>query len=55
MKLGVLLGMMILAFLEVARSRFAASYGRDSRDSVVYVAVVSSCLLVLYHAFPDWE
>lgn len=55
MKLGVLFGMMMIALLDVVRSHYAMCLGADAKESLEYVLLVSSSLLILFHAFPDWE
>lgn len=55
MNTGVLFGMTMMALFEVMKSRFVASYGVEARNSLGYVTLVCSSLLLLFYTFPDWE
>ena len=53
MQISFFLGMILFAFLEVVRTQFAASYGKEAKDSMEYVLVVTCLLFIMFHAFPD--
>lgn len=46
---------MMFALLEVVGTQFRYAYGIEKRNSLEYVALITSSLLVLFLAFPDWD
>jgi hypothetical protein len=54
MQLSLLIGMIMVASLEVTRSRFQTAYGKESKDSVEYVVLIATMLLMLFYAFPEY-
>lgn len=54
MQLGMLLGVIVVAAVDVLRSRFHVAYGCDGKDSPEYVVAIAALLLCLFYAFPEW-
>lgn len=54
MQLSLLIGMIMVAVLDVVRSRYQWAYGVEAKDSSEYVVVVGAMLLSLFYAFPEW-
>ena len=55
MKLGMLFGFMMFAFLEVVGLQFQRAYGIEKKNSLEYVALITASLLILFLGFPDWD
>ena len=53
MQLSFFFGMIMFAVLEVVRTQFTQSYGIEAKESLQYVLIVSSALLIMFQAFPD--
>ena len=45
--------MTLMALFEVIKSQFVVSYGVEARESLSYVMLVCSSLLLIFFAFPD--
>lgn len=55
MNLSLLFSLIVFALLDVVRSEYARAYGNEAKDSLGYVALIASSLILIFLAFPPWE
>ena len=55
MKLSLLLGIMVLVFLDTVRYRFSEAYGVRAESSTAYFILSLSFLWTLHRGVPDWD
>ena len=53
MDIDVLIGMLVAALLDMARSQYQDSYGIDPKRSPEFVALIAAFVLLLYCAFSN--
>lgn len=55
MNFTLLFSMIAFAMQELVRTRYDRAFGHDAKESVEYVVFVSSTLVLIFLAFPNWK